>query len=118
MQRFHDRKILQAKWSYDVPLKVRETPLPTYMTEKEALLWNRLTSKRIDALAETPGEIYVCEIKDRLRPSAVGQALTYKTLYTEQFKPTKPVIAAIITEYDDLDMRHVCEEYEIKVWKV
>lgn len=116
METFHTKKLLNAKWTYDVPLKIRETPTPQYMSENERQLWKRLTSKRIDAVGETPYQIYVCEIKDRLRPSAVGQALTYKTLYTEQFEPTKPVIPAIITTFGDPDMQHVCDEYGIKVW--
>ena len=118
MEKFHKANILKAEWSYDVPLRVRETPLPEYITDAEATLWSRLTSKRIDAIAETTGEIYVIEIKDRLRPSAVGQALTYKTLYEEQFAPHKPVKAAIITEYDDIDMQQVCSVYNITVWIV
>ena len=118
MEKFHTAKILDAIWSYDVPLKIREMPLPENTSDAEATLWSRLTSKRVDAVAETLVEIYVIEIKDRLRPSAVGQALTYKTLYEEQFAPHKPVIAAIITEFDDYDMQHVCSVYNIKVWIV
>lgn len=118
MEKFHKAKILDATWSYDVPLRVRLQPLPEYITDAEATLWSRLTSKRIDAVAETPVEIFTIEIKDRLRPSAVGQALTYKTLYEEQFAPHKPVIAAIVTEFDDLDMQHVCSVYNIKVFLV
>lgn len=118
MDRFHDGHHLDAKWTYDVPLKVRTGDFPTLMSENEKNLWNRLTSKRIDAVAETTNEIYVIEIKDRLRPSAVGQALTYKTLYEEQFKPTKPVIPAIIARYGDPDMQHVCDVYNIKTWVI
>jgi len=118
MDLFHDKHILDAEWSYDVPLKIRTGEFPTLMSENEKALWNRLTSKRIDAVGETPGAIYVIEIKDRLRPSAVGQALTYKTLYLEQFKPTKPVIAAIIAKFGDPDMQHVCDVYHIKTWVI
>lgn len=118
MDAFHAKNILKAEWTYDVPLKIRTAEYPTLMSENEKALWNRLTSKRIDAVAETPTEIYVIEIKNRLRPSAVGQALTYKTLYLEQFKPEKPVIAAIIARVDDLDMQHVCDVYNIKTWVI
>ena len=118
MDSFHNAKLLEANWTYDVPLKVRTGPFPTLMSENEKNLWNRLTAKRIDCVGETPSEIYVCEIKDRLRPSAVGQALTYKTLYEEQFKPTKPVIAAIVAKYGDPDMQHVCDVFHIKTWVI
>jgi len=118
MDAFHAAKLLKATWTYDVPLKIRTGTFPTLMSENEKALWNRLTSKRIDAVAETPSTIYVIEIKDRLRPSAVGQALTYKTLYEEQFKPEKPIIAAIIAKLGDPDMQHVCDVYNIKTWVI
>jgi len=118
MDKFHSLGLLKANWTYDVPLKIREGEYPTPMSEAERDLWNRLTSKRIDAVGETVAEIYVCEIKDRLRPSAVGQALTYLVLYKEQFKPEKVVIPAIIAKYGDPDMQHVCDVYGIKTWLV
>jgi len=116
--RFIQKKIMPGNYTYDVHLKVRESPLPEYMSENERLLWNRITAKRIDIVIKTMDTIYVCEVKDRLRPSAIGQALTYKTLYKEQFKPTKKVIPAIICEYTDLDMLHVAKVYNIIVWRV
>lgn len=118
MDKFHNKIEFEATWTYDVALKVRETPLPKYITQNEKQLWARLTSKRVDAVGETQDQIFVCEVKDRLRPSALGQALTYKTLYEEQFKPEKPVTPAIITEYDDADMRHVCEVYGVRIFMV
>ena len=118
MDAWHAKNLFPAKWTYDVPLKIRKAEYPTLMSDNEKALWNRLTSKRIDAVAETVGNIYVIEIKDRLRPSAVGQALTYKTLYEEQFAPHKPVITTIVTELGDLDMQHVCDAYNIKVFEV
>lgn len=118
MTRFLKKIEFTATWTYDIHLKIRETPMPKYITTNEKQLWKTLTSKRIDAVGETENIIYVCEIKDRLRPSALGQALTYKILYEEQFKPQKPVQAAIITEYDDKDMRHVCEHYNVRIWMI
>ncbi len=118
MDAWHKKNQFQAEWTYDVPLKVRKGAFPTLMSENEKALWNRLTSKRIDAVAETSSNIYVIEIKDRLRPSAVGQALTYKTLYLEQYKPTKPVTAVVLTKLSDPDMKHVCDVYNIEVWMI
>jgi hypothetical protein len=116
MDKFHRQGILLATWDYDVPLKVRKTARPPNITEREAALWDHITAKRVDAVAETDAHIYVIEIKDRLRPSAVGQALTYKYLYEEQFSPLKPVVATIVTEFGDPDMQAVCKHYNIRVW--
>jgi len=118
MDKYHDKVGMVGEWSYDVPLKVRETPLPPYMTDNENLLWQRITAKRIDAVCERKNVIYIIEIKDRLRPSALGQVLTYLTLYAEQFAPQKPLQGVILTEYTDLDMLHVCDVHNVKVWVV
>ena len=118
VDKFHQKNSLTAEYEYDIPLKIRETPLPSYATEKERILWNKLTSKRIDIVAKTKDKIYVIEVKDRLRPSAVGQALTYKILYQEQYKPTQPVIPTILTTMSDPDMKHVCDVLKITVWMV
>jgi len=118
MQKFHQKPPFEANWSYDVHLRVRDTTKKTELTPKDQQLWNQMTAKRIDAVAETPTNIYVIEIKDRLRPSAVGQALTYKILYEEQYRPTKPVTATIITEFGDPDMQHVCDVLKIRVWVI
>lgn len=118
MDAWHRKNLFPAKWTYDVRVKVRNGAYPVLMSDNERLLWRRGTAKRIDALAETTGNIYVIEVKDRLRPSAVGQALTYKTLYEEMFKPQKPVIPVILTKYSDPDMKHVCDVYNIEVWMI
>ena len=118
MDKYHDKVGMVGEWSYDVPLKVRETPLPPYMTDNENLLWQRITAKRIDAVCERKNVIYIIEIKDRLRPSALGQVLTYLTLYAEQFAPDKNLQGVILTEYTDLDMLHVCDVHNVKVWVV
>ena len=118
MEKYHKLYPNKGEWSYDVHLKVRQNPAPELESESLVELYNQATAKRIDAVCETQGVIFVIEIKDRLRPSALGQALTYKALYEEQFAPSKPVEAVILTEYTDLDMRHVCDLYGVLVWVV
>lgn len=118
MEKYHKKYPNKGEWSYDVPLKVRYNPAPQLESDALADLYNRATAKRVDAVCETAGVIFVIEIKDRLRPSALGQALTYKALYKEQFLPSKPVQPVILTEYTDLDMKHVCDLYNVLVWVV
>ena len=118
MDKYHNDVGMVGDWSYDVPLKVRQTPVPSYMTDNESLLWQRITAKRIDAVCERKNIIYIIEIKDRLRPSAIGQVLTYLVLYDEQFAPKKPLQGVVLTEYTDPDMLHVASHYNIEVWVV
>jgi len=118
MDRYHENPKIQAKWSYDVHLSIRMPKEAHRMTPREAQIYMQSIAKRIDAVAETTDTIYVIEVKDRLRPSAIGQALTYKTLYKEQYPTTKNVQPVILTTYTDLDMLHVAEVYHIQVWVV
>jgi hypothetical protein len=118
MTKFHEMIRFTGTYTYDVHLRVRDPPQKLSLTENERLLWRQMTAKRIDTVIETHDRIYVCEVKDRNRPSAIGQALTYKILYEEQYHPTKPVTPAIITQYNDPDMQHVCDKLGIRVWEV
>ena len=118
MEKYHETVGMVGEWSYDVPLKVRETPVPSYMTDNESLLWQRITAKRIDAVCEKRDVIYIIEIKDRLRPSAIGQVLTYLVLFEEQFAPQKRLQGVVLTGYTDPDMMHVADVYNIEVWVV
>jgi len=118
MDKFLEKIKFPATWQFDVHLHVQDRKDISYMSENEKFLFNQATAKRIDAVGETVDRIYVVEVKDRLRPSAVGQALTYKLLYERQFKPAKLVVPAIITEFTDPDMEFVCEKFGIRVWVV
>jgi len=118
MEKYHDKVGMVGEWSYDVPLKVRHDPVDPYRTDNENFLWQRITAVRIDAVCERKNIIYIIEVKDRNRPSAVGQVLTYLTLYQEQFAPQKPLQGVILTTRSNLDMLHVCSVFNIEVWVV
>lgn len=118
MDRFLEKTTFEATYNYDVHVRINDK-VPLYKaTESEKQLWRQMTAFRIDAVIETKANIYVAEIKDRLRPSAIGQALTYAYLYQKKFTPKKPVIPAIITSMDDPDTHEICDHYQIKVWVV
>jgi hypothetical protein len=118
MDRFLQTVTFEATYDYDVHVRIDDKTPNTLHTDTERQLWRQMTAFRIDAVIQTPANIYVAEVKDRLRPSAIGQALTYSHLYQKIHKPTKPVIPAIITAMDDPDTHNVCDRYGIKVWVV
>ena len=118
MDRFHKHIKFKAIFTYDEHVRINtKTPMEV-QTDMEKQLWKQMTAYRIDVVIETNTEIYVCEVKDRLRPSAIGQALTYAHLYHKIHKPKKPVIPAIITALSDPDAKLVCDHYGIFVWVV
>ena len=118
MDRFLQTVTFEATYNYDVHVRIDDKTPSTTITDAEKQLWRQMTAFRIDAVIETPGNIYVAEVKDRLRPSAIGQALTYAHLYPQKYPAKKPVIPAIITAMDDPDTHQVCDKYGIKVWVV
>jgi hypothetical protein len=118
MDRFLQKNTIEATFNYDIHVRIDDKAPSTLLTDNERQLWRQMTAFRIDVVIETPANIYVCEVKDRLRPSAIGQALTYSLLYQKIHKPNKPVIPAIITAMDDPDTHSVCDKYGIKIWVV
>ncbi|MCK5504537.1 MAG: hypothetical protein KAJ10_05215 [Thermodesulfovibrionia bacterium] len=118
IDKFKEKYGVAGEWTHDIRLKIKDPPDHTFMSTKEGDLWRIQTAKRVDIVIVKPRVIYVIEVKDRLRPSAIGQALTYKNLYEWQHKPGQEVIPAIVTEYTDPDMLDVARFYGIKIWVV
>jgi len=95
---------------YDFPLG-KGSELPKTDPSSDAESYRHLTKKRVDAIGETPTEIHLFEVKPRLTPKALGQAMTYLHLYKKQEKPRKKVRAIILCQLaneDDLDCCSCC----------
>jgi len=77
------------------------------------------SSKFIDLVYKTDKEIWIVEDKDPwLNFEAVGQVLSYRILYEEQEKPTKPVKCAIACRKilpSEQAIRHCCDQLGIQV---
>jgi len=113
MKEFMYRRIIEGEYIFDVRLYPPERPLRPFETPEDYRIWQILHAKRIDAVCETPDTIYIIEVKDILRPSAVGQVLTYMVLFEEQFKPRKKLKPVIVAGEDDPQMHSVCRRYNI-----
>lgn len=61
-------------------------------------MWEKITARRIDAVAHTTDRIDIIEFRPFAGPSAIGQLLMYKTLYEMEVKPTKPIKLILITD--------------------
>jgi len=118
MMRFIEKKILVGKYDFDIHVRVAEPIYPTPLPDNFKYMWEKLTNKRIDAICETEDTIWIIEVKDRLRPSGIGQLLTYKILYTTKYMPAKKVELAYVSAVDDTDIRHICDAYNIHVFIV
>jgi hypothetical protein len=61
--------------------------------KKDATILSKL---RIDAVGESPSNIDIIEVKPRGNMAGIGQLLTYKNHYLEEYKPTKPVRMVLV----------------------
>ena len=113
---FINRVIPDAKLKFDVPLKSKLPLGISEMKEPYKSLWEYLTAKKIDIVAEYPDKVMIIEVKQRLHASAVGQLLLYKKMYLEQYKPAKPIELWHIAMYPDLDVIDLLKDLGIKWW--
>jgi len=70
---------------------------------------------RIDAICVKPGAVWIIEFKDRLRPSLIGQLLSYASLYKTQYQPKKPILTAGVVGRDDPTLHPILQEHEIRL---
>jgi len=84
-------------------------PGPEYGDEKMRLMFYQNTAKRIDALGETKEEVWIIEVGLRPGLRAMGQLLTYRTLWYEDPKILKPVKAVLVAQAIDEDLQRALE---------
>lgn len=103
-------------FEYDVHLE-KPVNLPTEMPEEYKKNALKLSSLRIDAVAEQRDSIFVCEIRPDAKASAIGNLILYKFLYNLQYKPKKVVKMLLITNTYDTAVELMCRAIGI-VYKV
>lgn len=106
-----------ADYIFDLHLGEGITPKPhwpTYIVD----MARSLTQRRVDVVASLPDQTWLLEIKDRSGTTAVGQLLTYKTLYELQF-PTRPSpLLGIIARQDGFDLDLTYQQFNIRLFLV
>jgi len=115
---FMDKGPLEGKWSYDVKLESQKAKWIKFESEAMERMWKAVTAKRIDAICETQTEINIIEVKKYMMASGIGQLLVYSFMYSEQYKPTKPVKLWLIAKYPDPDVEEVARKVGIKTWTI
>ena len=116
MQAFLDQHLLPGEYEFSVDLFPEIRPLRPGEDPSMYFGWMMLRAKRIDAICRTVDAIWLLEVKDVLRPSAVGQLLTYRALYDRQFHPLLPIRLGVVCGEDDELVRPACVEQGIVVW--
>lgn len=88
------------------------------LTEETRASFRALYEKRIEALGETPSEIWIVEVKETLNSLALGQLLNYRDLYRKNFPSEKAIVLACVAEADDADVRPTLEKNGIRIFLV
>ena len=81
-------------------------PWLTPIEEQDPLkvMWRANTAKRIDALAELEDSIWIIEVSDRPGMRALGQLITYQSLWREDPIIDKPVTLVLVSSSVDEDI--------------
>ena len=81
--------------------------------DKLAQQWAYNTSKRVDAIAETDKEVWLIEVATSPGLRAVGQLLTYWSLWQEDPKIMKPERLVLVCASVDTDLLASAAKYGI-----
>lgn len=79
-------------------------------------MWRANSSKRADAIAELPAEVWIIEVAQRPGLRAIGQLLTYLALWTEDPQITKIEIPVLVCEEVDTDLIASAAKYGIRTY--
>jgi hypothetical protein len=88
-------------------------PGPSDENVADQLLRAALYAKRIDAVALTPEATWIIEVKTYVRPSALGQLLTYMPLLPARFPTLPPGRAVLVAAAYDTDAAALCATLNI-----
>ena len=81
-------------------------------------MWRATTSKRVDALAETPTEVWIIEVAAYPGQRSLGQLMNYQTLWLEDTKIIKPEKLVLICERVDQDIAVSYSKFGVLVYIV
>ena len=107
-----------GSWYLDVYLQTPRSRdvLANYgvTTAGEAVPW----MNRIDAVALEGSAHHIIEFKLTLRPTGIGELVTYKEQYKEQYKAAGPIFLEYVVKYDRPEHHAACESQGIRLWIV
>lgn len=102
-------------FDYDVKVGSGTKPVPGLGQPYERMQ-EILSKYRIDVVGYKGGSIYIIEVKPDAGTVALGQLETYIPLYKRDFKPSVPVIGAIVTNRTLPDMDELMNGKGHKYW--
>jgi len=83
-----------------------------------AKMWYASTAKRIDAIGEKKGELWIIEVAASPYLRAVGQCLSYKFLWELDPKIDKPAKMILLCPFIDSDLERILKHYGVMIIKM
>jgi len=102
---------------YDVLLGMHDMT-PEMLKDPMQRMWYYNNAKRVDAIIETEKEVWLIEVSNLLAIRAIGQALSYSILWSQDPKIDKIERPILVGETMDLDLLGVAGKYGITVFLV
>ena len=81
-------------------------------------MWYYNTAKRVDAVIETPDEVWLIEVSNTLAMRAIGQAMSYPILWAQDPLINKMEKSVLVGETMDLDLMGVAGKLGVTVFLV
>ena len=83
-------------------------------TAGEAVPW----MNRIDAVVLDGAATHIIEFKLVLRPTGIGELVTYREQYVDQYKPSGPILLEYVIKYDRPEHHPALDQAGIRLWIV
>jgi len=118
MKAFIRSGMLKGTWYFDVPLETTRSLALRKEVERILRLEAKLFVYRIDSVCERDEDIWVLEVKERLRKSGVGEIVTYRMMFEDQYRPEKPIRSGYVYRGEDVDLWNILNAYGIVRFRI
>jgi len=99
-------------WYFDVRLG-GDRALATAAGTDQAAMWYSLNAKRADVVAELADSVRIIELRTRAQPNAIGRLQTYRLLWFDDPKISKPLELELVTDSTDPDVARMAALVDI-----
>lgn len=76
----------------------------------------RLYKKKIDVVASRGDVLFIVEVKPEAGLGAIGQVVSYGSLFKREYEPTQALQLAIITDHVKPDMEFLAKEQRVALF--
>lgn len=103
------------RWTFSKRIGVGLAPDPSHLP---AVQRNTIygTQKRIDILAWSGRQPTIIEVKERVTPAALGQILTYRSLFREEFPDVEDPGLVVVGRFSDDDTLRSLQAHGVTVY--